>query len=71
MLKIIYLVGAFINLSILIKLLYSEYKRNIPITLGDLYFTLCCCILSVFVTPIFILGFDCKNHIIFKKKNER
>ena len=71
MLKIIYLIGALINLSILIKLLYSEYKRNIPITLGDLYFTLCYCILSVFVTPIFILGFDCKNHIIFSKKNER
>ena len=71
MLKIIYLIGALINLSILIKLLFSEYKRNIPITLGDLYFTLCCCILSVFVTPIFILGFDCKNYIIFNKKNER
>ena len=71
MLKIIYLIGTLINLCILIKVLYSEYKRNLPITLGDLYFALCCCILSVFVTPIFILGFDCKNHIIFKKKNER
>lgn len=70
MLKIIYLIGAFINLSILIKLLYSEYKRNLPITLGDLYFTLCCCILSVLATP-FLLEIDFKDYILFQKKYER
>lgn len=70
MLKIIYLIGALINLSILIKVLYSEYKRNLPITLGDLYFTLCCCILSVFATP-FLLEIDFKDYILFQKKHER
>ena len=69
MLKIIYLIGALINLSIFIKLLYSEYKRNIPITLGDLYFTLCCCILSVLGTPLVI--FNYKDYVIFNKKDER
>lgn len=71
MLKIIYLIGVLINLCVLGKALYDNYKCNLPITLGDLYCILCCCIPSVLVTPIFILGFDCKDYIIFKKKNER
>lgn len=70
MLKIIYLIGILINLSILIKVLYSDYKRNLPITLGDLYCMLCCCILSVFVTP-FLLEIDFKDYILFQKKHER
>lgn len=70
MLKIIYLLGTFINLCILIKALYNDYKRNLPITLGDLYFMLCCCILSVLVTP-FLLEIDFKDYILFQKKHER
>ena len=69
MIKIIYLIGALINLCIIIKTLHWEYKLNLPITLGDLYFTLCCCILSVLVTPLFI--FNCKDYVIFNKKDER
>lgn len=70
MLNIIYLLGAFINLCILIKALYNDYKCSLPITLGDLYFTLCCCILSVLVTP-FLLEIDFKDYILFQKKHER
>ena len=70
MLSTIYLVGVLINLCVLSKALYNDYERNISITLGDLYFVICCCVLSILVTPL-LLGFNCKDYVIFNKKNER
>ena len=69
MLNIIYLLGVFINLCIIIKALYNDYKCSLPITLGDLYCMLCCCILSVLGIPLII--FNYKDYVIFNKKDER